>query len=73
MTVLPFRPQRRSGEVRARPAEVVNLWVRRCEREREADGNALIWVCTCGSQVFNWYRMHGLRCDWCGKKTVPPR
>jgi uncharacterized OB-fold protein len=54
-------------------ARIINLWVKRREKEREADESEMIWECTCGSTVFNWYRMHGLRCDACGKKTVPPR
>lgn len=53
-------------------AQVINLWVKRRERKRDADENQLIWVCTCGSRVFNWYRVHGLKCANCDKKTVPP-
>lgn len=54
-------------------AEIVNLYVKRRERARDQEENELIWLCSCGSRVFNWYRVHGLRCGNCGKKTVPPR
>lgn len=70
-----FDFKRREGGVTASTsgAAVVNLWVKREELRREADWNQLLWTCSCGSRVFNWYRVHGLRCDACGKKTTPPR
>ena len=54
-------------------AKIINLWVKRQERERDKNESELIWTCTCGSRVFNWYRLHGLKCENCGKKTTPPR
>jgi len=71
--IFPFRPRPRPASPREVEASVTNLWVKRQELRREADENQLIWLCTCGSRVFNWYRVHGLRCEYCGKKTVPPR
>lgn len=71
--IFDFKPRPRSGAVLDASATVVNLWVKREELRREADWNQLFWICSCGSRVFNWYRVHGLRCDACGKRTVPPR
>jgi uncharacterized OB-fold protein len=54
-------------------AKIINLWVKRRERERERDASALIWKCACGSTAFNWYRLYGLRCDNCNAVVKPPR
>jgi len=49
------------------PAQIVNLWVRRREREILADERRLVWTCTCGSRCFYWYDLGGLVCWDCEK------
>lgn len=44
---------------------VVNLWVEREARKREALERALVWVCACGSTKFNYYINVGLVCASC--------
>ena len=68
---IPF-PKRVRSVANQGPAQVVNLWVKRRERERQGLGEREIWICArCGSWTFNWYRGFGLRCARCDVPTVP--
>lgn len=50
--------------------EVVNLWVRREERKREARDSELVWRCTCGCASFMWSASRGLVCGECDRVQI---
>lgn len=54
------------------PAQVINLWVRRTERERERAEGQEIWTCMCGWRFFEILRGKGPVCAKCGRPADPP-
>lgn len=55
-------------------AKVINLWVKRREREIVADITRLVLTCPyCESKAFYWYDLGGLHCYLCEKPVKIPK
>lgn len=53
---------------------VVNLWVEREKRRRDAeDGERIVLCCKCGCSHFRYYQEEGLVCAECDKIVNIPK